>query len=98
MDWFEMRGRRDIVKNFKTGDLQQIEPPTAKVRVFDSVSFFNLDFHLCCSLIIFGQPHLFCIHPLGKTFLSGMIKSLVYATALFHHAHSFMTSCFRLSQ
>ena len=33
MNWFEMNGRRDIVKNFKTGGLQQIEPPTAKVRV-----------------------------------------------------------------
>ena len=33
MDWFEMSGRRDIVKNFKTGGLQQIEPPTANVRV-----------------------------------------------------------------
>ena len=33
IDWFEMSGRRDIVKNFEKGGLQQIEPPAAKVRV-----------------------------------------------------------------
>ena len=33
IDRFEMSGRRDKVKNFEKGGLQQIEPPTAKVRV-----------------------------------------------------------------
>ena len=32
-DSFEMSDRRDIVKNFETCGLQQIKPPTAKVRV-----------------------------------------------------------------
>ena len=32
--WFETNGRRDVVKNFETSGLLQIELRTARVRVF----------------------------------------------------------------
>ena len=33
INWFKMSGRRDVVKNFETGGVLQIEPQTARVRV-----------------------------------------------------------------
>ena len=33
IDWFEMTSRRDVVRNFETSGLMQIDQQTALVRV-----------------------------------------------------------------